>query len=105
MTDDQQATQEHEAPRRAAPDDDAIRELLGRLARPHRSGGRVVERASVLAAGADFDVVMAWILEHGGEAEAMAAPKVSRGLHDRASATSGKAPTPLRFILPASALG
>jgi hypothetical protein len=31
-------------------DDDAIRVLVTRLARPHRSGGRVIERATLLGA-------------------------------------------------------
>ena len=42
-------------------DDDAIRSLLTRLGRAHPSGGTVIERAAILAEGADFDVVMAWI--------------------------------------------
>jgi hypothetical protein len=51
------------------PDDDAIRALVTRLGRPHRSGGRVIERATLMAEGADFTAVMAWIEAHGGEAE------------------------------------
>jgi hypothetical protein len=39
-------------------DDDAIRSLLTRLARAHLSGGTVVERAAVVAAGADSEAVM-----------------------------------------------
>ena len=34
--------------------DDAIRAVVSRLARPHASGGMVVERAALLAEGADF---------------------------------------------------
>ena len=87
------------------PDDDAIRALVARLARPHRSGGQVIERASLLSAGADFDALMAWIEEHGGEAETVASPRAQRGLHSaRPVAHAAAGPTPLRFILPAAAL-
>jgi hypothetical protein len=48
-------------------DDDAIRSLLTRLARAHPSRGTVVERAAVVAAGADSETVMTWILAHGGK--------------------------------------
>jgi Aldo/keto reductase family len=51
-------------------DDDAIRALLTRLARAHPSGGTVVERAAILAEGADFDAVIAWVRAHGGQPEA-----------------------------------
>ena len=39
-------------------EDSEIRELLSRLARPHASGGRVVERATILAAGAEFQAIL-----------------------------------------------
>jgi hypothetical protein len=88
------------------PGSDDIRQLLARIARPHRSGGKVVERASVLSAGADFTAVMAWIEEHGGEAEAVAPRKAQRGLHSaRLASGPGGDPTPLRFILPPGVLG
>src|SRR5687767_5760438 len=38
--------------------------LLTRLARAHPAGGTVIERAAVVAAGADFDAVLRWILAH-----------------------------------------
>lgn len=103
-------TREHEVPQdRPATDrdldDDGIRELVTRLARPHRSGGRVIERATILAEGTDFSAVMTWIEEHGGEPEAPAAARSQRGLHSpRLTEGSGGDPTPLRFIFPAGAL-
>jgi hypothetical protein len=85
-------------------DDDAIRALVARLARPHRSGGKVVERATLLAEGADFNAVLRWIDANGGEPESAASKPASRGLHsDRADARAAGA-APLRFILPAAAL-
>jgi hypothetical protein len=97
-------TAEVQAPH-VAPDDEHIRILLDRISRPHRSGGRVIERATLLAEGADFKAVMTWIEAHGGESEAMPAARTTGGLHSaRLSGGSGREQTPLRFILPAAAL-
>ena len=89
-----------------AVDDDAIRSIVTRLGRAHPSGGTVIERAAILAEGADFDAVMKWIAAHGGEPEAEVR-KVSRsGLHgSRVNARRGaEQRTPARFVLPATAL-
>jgi hypothetical protein len=86
-------------------DEAAIRSLVTRLGRTHRSGGIVVERAAILAEGADFDAVMAWILAHGGEAEAVATKPSSSGLHGLRGHHGEAAPQPpSRFVLPADAL-
>ena len=88
-------------------EDDEIRSLVKRLARRHPSGGTVIERAAVVAEGADFDAVMAWILDHGGKPEAMAEKTTTRhGLHGaRLHPDAGSnARTPSRFVLPAGAL-
>jgi hypothetical protein len=80
-------------------DDETIRTLVTRLARPHASGGKVVERAAILAEGADFTSVIGWIVAHGGKAEtASAAP--SRGLHGTRIGGGGADSQPLRFVLP-----
>jgi len=60
-------------------DDEAIRSLLTRLGRRDPSGGTVIERAALLAEGADFDAVMEWILTHGGEPEAPPAARSQGG--------------------------
>jgi hypothetical protein len=86
-------------------DDDAIRALVVRLARPHPSGGDVIERAAILAEGADFPAVMVWIADHGGTPEtASTVPK--GGLHaSRRSDRDGTGPrTPLRYVLPPDSL-
>jgi hypothetical protein len=90
---------------RTPPADDDLRALVARLARPHRSGGAVVERAAILAAGADFNAVMAWIEQHGGEPEAPPVRRAARGGGLHGSRASAAAEVPLRFILPAGALG
>jgi len=67
---------------RARPDaDEAIRELVVRLSRAHPSGGTVIERAAILASGADLEAVMTWIAGHAGQPEATAAATPDRGLH------------------------
>ena len=83
-------------------DDEEMRVLVTRLARPHRSGGRAIERASLLSSGADFDSALAWITAHGGEPELPAASRSSGGLHS--ARLGGRVPAPLRFVLPAGAL-
>jgi hypothetical protein len=88
------------------PQDDAIRAVIRRLARAHPSGGRVVERASLLAAGADFRVLMAWIEAHDGKPEALVSrTRTDHGVHGaRSDAGRGQDATPLRFVLPAETL-
>ena len=88
-------------------DDDAILTLVTRLARPHASGGQVIERAAILAEGADFPAVMEWIIGHAGQPEAAVASATTRGLHGSRLSDGGEAaPRPaIRFVLPAGALG
>jgi hypothetical protein len=87
-------------------DDDAITALVTRLSRPHTSGGVVIERAAILAAGADFPAVMDWIVTHSGTPETSVTANRSRGLHgsriNDGDVTASR--NPLRFVLPAEAL-
>ena len=84
-------------------DDDAIRALVARLGRPHRSGGTVIERAAILAAGAESRAVLAWIGAHGGEPEGAAAAPARRGLHGSLG-HAGASDTPARFVVPPGVL-
>jgi hypothetical protein len=84
-------------------DDEALRLLVTRLARPHRSGGRAIERASLLSSGSDFDAAITWIEAHGGEPELPAAARSSGGLHSERHGIAGGS-APLRWVLPAGAL-
>lgn len=88
-------------------DDSEIRSVVTRLSRPHPSGGDVIERAAILAAGGDFRAILAWIDDHDGVAEAQAAAAPTGGLHgSRMSYGAGAAaPEPSRFVLPAGTLG
>jgi hypothetical protein len=83
-------------------DDEAMRAQVKRLARPDRSGGWVIERATLLAGGPEFGAAVRWIEAHGGVPELPAAPRVQRGLH---SSRGVEGVAPLRFVLPAEAFG
>jgi hypothetical protein len=86
--------------------DDEIRALVSRLSRRHPSGGTVIERAAIVAEGADSAAVVAWILAHDGQPEAAADTSAKRGLHSpRLSGPIGPEPrSPARYVLPAHAL-
>jgi hypothetical protein len=87
-------------------DDDAIRAVVTRLARPHPSGGDVVERAAIMAEGSASGVIIAWITDHAGTPEATAAADPRRGLHGARLGDSGGAEkrAPARYVLPAGAV-
>src|SRR5688500_15858333 len=90
------------APARAEGREHQMRAMVARLGRPHASGGTVIERAALLAEGADFDIAMAWILAHGGEPEARATAAPVTGLYGARSdgGGAGGPQTPRRFVLP-----
>ena len=82
---------------------DAIGLLVRRLARPHASGGTVIERSVILAEGDDSGAILDWISEHDGIGDSTVAPVRSNGLHGlRESVRVDSAPA-RRFVLPAHA--
>ena len=87
--------------------DDAIRAVVSRLARPHASGGMVVERAALLAEGADFAAVMAWITgprrRAGGHGAGGAVRRPARGADERERRPRRRSRAPLP--LPAGGAG
>jgi hypothetical protein len=87
-------------------DEHEIAELVTRLSRPHSSGGIVIERAAILAAGTDFPTVIDWIESHAGTPETTVPPARGGGLHGSRFTGSDGATTkaPLRYVLPAGAL-
>ena len=87
-------------------DDDAIRAIVLRLARPVASGAHTIERAAILAEGAECAEIEAWIVRQGGEPLVDAAPARGHGLHaERLQVRSSPAgATPSRYVLPASSL-
>jgi hypothetical protein len=85
-------------------DDDTIREVVIRLARPRADGGHVIERAAILAAGGDATAIETWILAHDGRPE-HAPARSTAGLHFRRDETlDGAGRSPRRFLLPPGAL-
>jgi hypothetical protein len=87
-------------------EDEDIRALVKRLARPHGSGGAVIERAAILAEAADFTSVITWIADHDGRPEARLASVSTRGLHGSRLGDAGgeERRPPLRYVLPAESL-
>jgi hypothetical protein len=86
--------------------DQEIAALVTRLSRPHPSGGIVIERAAILAAGADSPAIIDWIINHAGAPEADAPAPRRGGVHG-SRISDGNNPTsrqPRRFLLPADAL-
>ncbi len=83
-----------------------IRDLVRRLARPHRRGTVIVEGAAIRAEGSDFDAVEAWVLANGGKKEEVAKPAPSGGLHGNHFAVSdiNLNPATARYVLPAGAV-
>lgn len=79
--------------------------VVRRLSRPHPSGGVVIERAAIMAAGSGSEAILAWITTHGGRAELAIDTHGGGGLHggrDRATPSGGQ--TPLRYVIPADVL-
>jgi hypothetical protein len=66
----------------------------------------VIERAAILAEGAEFGSVMNWITAHDGTPDGVVSAARDRGLHGSrmsgGDATASRAP--LRFVLPPGAL-
>ena len=84
-------------------DDAAIRDLVIRLSRPHPSGGKVIERAAILAEGDGAADVVDWIIGRSGEAETAGAGRAG-GLHGGRLAGEGRTGgPPLRYVIPAGA--
>ena len=85
--------------------DEALRAVVARLARPHRSGGSVIERSAILAEGTGSAAIFRWITDHEGTAEVAAPAAPPRGLHGTGFG-GGVTPSrgPARYVLPTGAL-
>jgi hypothetical protein len=74
-----------------------------RLARPHSSGGTVIERSVILAEGDDCAAILSWIADHDGVGDSTVAPARSVGLHGSRETVGASAGPARRFVLPAHA--
>lgn len=87
--------------------DHAIGAVVRRLARPHASGGTVIERSVIIAEGAGSAAILSWIAAHHGVADSTAGAGSARsgGLHgSRINVAAGRDDAPARrFVLPADA--
>jgi hypothetical protein len=84
--------------------DDAIRAAVARLARPHRSGGSVIERAAILAEGNRSAAILDWIISHSGEPEIAASKQSPRGLYGTGVGGVTAPRGPARYVLPVGVL-
>ena len=84
-------------------DNEDIRLLVRSLSRPHASGGRVIERAAILASGADSAAILAWMEAHHAEPEELAPAAATGGLYG-ARTDARRSSAPSRYVLPAGAL-
>ena len=87
-------------------DEQRVRELVTRLSRQDRHGASVIERAAILAEGANTESIVTWILEHGGQPEAPASAAARRGLHGgRLQGRGANDPVaPRRYVIPPGVL-
>ena len=84
---------------------DAIAVLVRRLARPHASGGTVIERSVILAEGTRSSAILAWIVDHDGTPDSTIPHARNKGLHSPSPAAGVENQTARaqRYILPAHA--
>lgn len=83
-----------------------VRAAVIRLSRLDGDGGAVIERAAILAEGAPAAAIEAWVISHGGEAEAPIVAAHAPGLYGhRPDRQALGARAPRRYVLPATALG
>lgn len=87
----------------AAASADATEAVVRRLARPHPSGGMVIERSVILAEGAHSAAILSWISGHHGVADSSSPSARNRGLHGQRFGEPAPDAPARRFVLPARA--
>lgn len=85
-------------------DDETIRSVVTRLARPHPSGGDVIERSAVVAEGAESAAILRWIVDHDGEPEDPVRSTSGHGVHERQRSRGPDSRKPLRYVFPPGTL-
>jgi hypothetical protein len=88
--------------------DEALRDRVARLSRPQRGGRRVIERAAILAEGADSAAILDWLAAASWapeDAPAAGAHRGGSGLHGmRQESQRGQARPehPRRYVSPST---
>lgn len=83
-------------------DEDELRLVVGRLSRPDKSGGRVIERAAILAEGGRSTAILAWLEAHDWRPEdALAPSRRGTGLHGAREHRVASPHAPVRYVLAA----
>jgi hypothetical protein len=91
--------------------DEDIRELVQRLSRADRSGGRTIEHAAIMAEGANSAAILDWLAASHWTPEAPVADTAHRGgsgLHGMRRESERGAPraqVPRRYVAPADDAG
>ena len=85
-------------------DEQRIRNVVARLSRRHESGGSVIERAAIVAEGADSQTIVAWIVAHDGQPEFVASAPARGGLHGGRPSADVFGGAPRRYVLPPGVL-
>jgi hypothetical protein len=84
--------------------EETIRALVGRLSRPHRGGGRVIERAAILAEGANAAAILEWLTAGAWTPEDAvpgAADRGGSGMHGMRRQTAAlRERAPRRYVSP-----
>jgi hypothetical protein len=84
--------------------DDEIRLAVNRLSRPHPSGGRVIERAGVLAEGTRSGAILEWLGDHEWmpeeEVPAVAGRGAGSGLYGARRDSRAGSRAPRRYVSP-----
>jgi hypothetical protein len=84
--------------------EEQIRALVARLSRPHRGGGRVIERAAIMAEGANGPAILEWITAGAWAPEDADDETVDRrgsGVHAmRGQAEASRTRAPRRYVSP-----
>jgi len=82
-------------------DEDELRAVIERLSRRDRVGGRVIERAAIMAEGGRSSALIAWLGAHGWEPEApvAASTRGGGGIHAAREHRSDAPAQPARYLL------
>jgi hypothetical protein len=85
--------------------DEEIGALVARLSRPNREGGRVIERAAIMAEGARSAEILDWLAAASWQPEAPPAAKAGggsglHGMRQESARAAGRPAPPRRYVSP-----